>query len=297
MRLTILCILFLLGALTMFGQGAVSIVQEYAQGNGTQTGTYPFPPTGAFTNSQAAGDTNVIAFEYCGLPGGAGGGDDCLASGSPGPANSVTDTAGNSYTRVCGPLTTLSSGSYTNKCGGGTPTTDGYTVTVEVWASFGIKSASAGNTVKVNMATIANMTGWNIWLFQLHAVSGKVVFDRYASMQTGTAADTLPGPISTGTTSTTSYANEFLFAYCNTSNGTCPTSLNASTWTEFGLGAVYYDTHSDAATRIVTSTGSYSESFTAGSGENEWLGMIVTFGSVAGGAPISPPTLLTAIPK
>jgi hypothetical protein len=288
------CILFLLGTLTMFGQGAVSIVQEYTQGIGTQTGTYPFPPTDAFTKSQAAGDTNVIVFEYCGLPGGSGGGDNCLASGSPGPASSVTDTAGNSYTRVCGPLTTLLSGSYTNGCGGGTPTTDGYTVTVEVWASFGIKSAAAGNAVTVNMPSVSKMTGWNIWLFQLHAASGTVVFDSYASLQTGTLAKAVAGPISTGATPTTSYANEFLFAYCNTSNGTCPGPLNTPTWTEFGLnGEIAYDTHSDAATRIVTSTGDYSESFTAGSGENEWLGMIVTFGSV-GSVLVQPPTSLSA---
>ncbi len=286
----------LVNSTTQVSSGAVSIVQEYAQGHGTQTGTYAFPPTGTFTNSQAAGDTNVIVFEYCGLPGGAGGGDDCLASGSPGPAISVTDTAGNTYTRVCGPLTTLLSGSYVNECGGGTPTTDGYTVTVEVWASVGIKTASAGNVVTANMPTIANMTGWNVWLFQLHAASGTVVFDRYASLQTGTAAAPRAGPISTGTTPTTSYANEFLFAYCSTANGTCPPSLSTPTWTEFGLnGETYYDTHSDAATQIVTSTGTYSESFTAGSGATEWLGMIVTFGSATAGSPPSAPMTVTAI--
>ena len=186
--------LFLLGAISVFGQGAVSIVQEVNIGYGTQTGTYPHPPTGTFTSSQAAGDTNVVIFEYCGLPGGAGGGDDCLASGSPGPATSVTDTAGNVYVRICGPITTLSSGKYTNACGGGTPTTDGYVVTVEAWVSMGIVSASSGNVVTANMPTIANMTGWNIWLFHLHTTSGTVVFDRYDALQTGTFSMQLAGP-------------------------------------------------------------------------------------------------------
>jgi hypothetical protein len=142
------------------------------------------------------------------------------------------------------------------------------------------------------------MNGWNIWMFQIHPASGTMVFDRYVSTQTGTLSDPLAGPISTGTTSTTSYSNEFFFAYCSTSDGTCPPSLNAPPWTETPLnGSVYYDTHSDAAYEIVGSQQSASESFTAGSGINEWLGVLVTFGSSTTGDGPAPPSNLIAIPQ
>jgi hypothetical protein len=266
--------------------GAVSLVQQTAKGYSTATN-----PSGTFASSQADGDANVIVFEYCGKPGGSGGGDDCI--NSPGPASSVTDTAGNTYTRICGPLTTISGGSYTTDCGGGSPIQDHYTVTVEIWFSASIKAASAGNVVTANMPAVGNMSGWNIWMFQLHPASGTVVFDQYVSKETGTLADPIGGPISTGTTAITAYPNEFFFAYCSTSNGTCPPALNVPTWTEVGLnGSTYYDTHSDAAYKIVGSVQTATESFTAGSGDNEWLGLLVTFGSAVLPAP---PTSVKAV--
>lgn len=279
-----LVLVLLLGcANAAFGQGPMSLVQQVEIGHGTQTGTYPHPPTATFPSTQAAGDTNVIIFEYCGLPGGAGGGVDCTAAGTPGPAASVTDTAGNTYTRNCGPITTLSSGSYTNACGGGTPTVDGRVVWIEVWSAPNIQSASAGNVVTVNMPNVNNMTGWNIWMFQIHPASGTVVFDQSVSLQSGNTStgNQVAGPISTGTTPTTTFANEFFFAWCGTDNGTCPTALNTPPWTEVNLNCSVgcYDTHSDAAYEIVSNKQTASESFTAGSGINEWLGMLVTFGS------------------
>lgn len=279
--------------------GAVSLVQQVGIGHGVQTGTYPFPPTGTFASSQAAGDTNVIVIEYCGLPGGSGGGANCLSgSNATGPITSITDTAKNTYTRNCGPITTISSGSYTNACGGGSPTIDGFTTWVEVWSAPNINSSAAGNVVTGTMTNVNNMTGWNVWMFQLHTTSGHVIFDQFISKQSGTQSAPVAGPISTGTTPTTNYANEFFFAFCNTSNGTCLPPLNTPTWTEAGLGTTngqFYDTHSDGAYRIVTSTQTASESFTAGSGVNEWLGMLVTYGSSSSQAQApQPPTGLQA---
>ena len=270
------------------GGGSVSLVQQTEIGHATATN-----PTATFALAQAAGDANVIVVEYCGSPGGAGG-PNCGSTGEPGPVESATDTAGNTYTRVCGPLTTISSGSYTNNCGGGSPTADHNVTTVEVWFSPTIKAAAAGNVVTMSMTAVSNVTGWNIWMFQLHPASGTIVFDKYVSNQSGTASDLVFGPISTGTTATTSYPSEFFFAYCSTSWGTCPTPLNAPPWIEAGLnGSVYFDTHSDAAYEIVASEQTASESFTAGSGENEWLGLLVTFGST-GNLPL-PPTNLQAV--
>jgi hypothetical protein len=163
-----------------------------------------------------------------------------------------------------------------------------------VWFSPTIKAAASGNVVTMSMTAVSNVTGWNIWMFQLHPTSGTIVFDKYVSNQSGTASDPVSGPISTGTTTTTSYASEFFFAYCSTSNGTCPTPLNTPLWTESGLNGVqYYDTHSDAAYEIVNSQQAASESFTAGSGVNEWLGLLITFGS-SGNVPV-PPTNLQAV--
>jgi len=261
--------------------GAISIAQQVEIGHGTQTGTYPFPPTATFPSSQAAGDANIVVIEYCGLPGGAGGGQDCLwGADATGPITAITDTAGNTYTRNCGPISTISSGSYTNNCGGGSPTVDGYTVAVEIWSALNIKSSPAGNAVTANMPNVNNMTGWNVWMFQLHPASGKMVFDQYVSKQTGGSTNLITGPISTGTTAITNYPNEFSFAYCMTANGTCPGPLNVPTWIQAPLnGSVYYDTHSDAAYRIITSQQTLSESFTAGSGATEWLGLLVTYGA------------------
>lgn len=271
------------------GGGVVSLVQQTEIGHATATN-----PTGTFALSQAAGDANVIVVEYCGSPGGDGDHPGCGTTGEPGPVESVTDTAGNTYTRICGPLTTISSGSYTNNCGGGSPTAEHNVTTVEVWFSPTIKAAATGNVVTMSMTAVSNVTGWNIWMFQLHPASGTIVFDKYVSNQSGTASDPVSGPISTGTTATTSYASEFFFAYCSTSNGTCPTPLNTPPWIEAGLnGSVYYDTHSDAAYAIATSEQAASESFTAGSGVNEWLGLLVTFGST-GNLPL-PPSNLQAV--
>jgi hypothetical protein len=269
--------------------GAISLVQQTEIGHATATN-----PTGTFASAQAAGDANVILIEYCGLPGGSGGTAACLGgSDATGPITAVTDTAGNTYTRVCGPVTTISAGSYTNDCGGGTVTVDGYTVWVEAWMATNIKSSSSGNVVTATMTNVDHMTGWNAWLFQLHSASGTIVFDKYVSKQSGTSADPVAGPISTGTTATTTYPNEFFLAYCSTSYGVCPPSLNTPPWIEAGLnGSAYYDTHSDAAYAIATSEQSAGESFTAGSGENEWLGLLVTFGST-GNLPL-PPTNLQA---
>jgi hypothetical protein len=257
--------------------GAVSLVQQVEIGHGTQTGTYPFSPTATFPSSQAAGDANIVVIEYCGLPGGAGGGVNCLfGSNATGPITSITDTAGNTYTRNCGPITTISAGSYTNKCGGGSPTVDGRDVAVEVWSALNIKTSGAGNVMTATMANVNNMTGWNVWMFQLHPASGTMVFDQYTSKQWSNTA----GPISNiaGTTATTNYPNEFFFGYCMTANGTCPS--NTSGWSVAPLnGSTYYDTHSDAAYDIVTSQQTASVGFTAGSGVGEWLGLLVTFGS------------------
>ena len=265
--------------------GAVSLVQQTEIGHAAATN-----PTGTFTFSQAAGDANVIVVEYCGSPGGDGDHPGCGTTGEPGPVASVTDGAGNTYTRICGPLTTISSGSYTNGCGGGNPTPDHNVTTVEVWFSPTIKAAAAGNVVTMSMTAVNNVSGWNVWMFQVHPASGTIVFDKYVSTQ----SDSVSGPISTGTTATTSYPNEFFFAYCSTSNGTCPTPLNTPPWIEAGLnGSVYYDTHSDAAYGIATSEQTASEGFTAGSGINEWLGLLVTFGST-GNLPI-PPTNLQVV--
>ena len=258
-----------------FGQGAVTLVQQTEIGFGSQASVIGTNPSASFASAQTAGDANIVIFEYCGTPGGSGGGVNCV--NSPGPTTSVTDTAGNTYTRNCGPITTISSGNYTTACGGGSPTIDARVTAVEVWSSTNIKAASSGNTVTANMTNSSTrITGWNIWLFQIiHPASGHVVFDQYISKQSNATA----GPISTGTTPTTTYANEFLFAFCATDNGTCPPSFNSPTWTEAELnGEQYYDTHSDAAYRIVSSTLAASETFTAGSGVNEWLGMLVTFG-------------------
>jgi hypothetical protein len=273
--------------------GAVSLVQQVEIGHGTQTGTYPHPPTATFPSSQVAGDANIVVIEYCGLPGGAGGGVNCLfGSNATGPITSITDTAGNTYTRNCGPITTISAGSYTNNCGGGSPTVDGFDVAVEVWSALNIKTSSAGNVVTANMTNVNNMTGWNVWMFQLHPASGTMVFDQYTSKQwTNTA-----GPIANiaGTTGTTNYPDEFAFGYCATANGTCPS--NTSGWNGAPLnGSIFYDTHSDAAYEILTSKQTASVGFTAGSGVGEWLGLLVTYGSSSSQAQApQPPTSLLA---
>jgi hypothetical protein len=276
--------------------GAVSLVQQVEIGSVTQTGSNPVTPTATFPLPQTAGDANVVVIEYCGLPGWGAAPPNCLSTSSPGPITSVTDTAGNTYTRNCGPLTTISSGSYTNACGGGSPAQDGYNVTVEVWSALNIKSAPGVNVVTAHMPTVSNMNGWNVWLFQLHPASGSIVFDQYVSKQTGTSTNLISGPISTGTTATTNYPNEFAFAYCMTASGTCPGPLNVPTWIQAPLnGSVYYDTHSDAAYRITSSQQTLSESFTAGSGATEWLGLLVTYGVSGSQAQLpQPPTSLLA---
>jgi hypothetical protein len=287
--------LFLLSffACGVFGQSTVSVVQEAGTGQATATN-----PTGTFGSSQAAGDANIVLIEYCGQPGGNGNNPGCGTTAQPGPITSVTDTAGNTYTRNCGPITTISAGSYTNACGGGSPTSDHQVTTVEVWSALSIKSASAGNIVTAHMSATSNVTGWNIWMFQIHPASGKIVFDQSVSKQSGTLSSPVAGPISTGTTATTNYPNEFFLAFCNTSNGTCPGGQNEPPWVEAGLGYTngsYYDTHSDVAYRIVSTEQTGSESFTAGSGNNVWLGVLVTYGSSSSQAQgPQPPTNLQA---
>jgi hypothetical protein len=277
--------------------GIVSLVQQVEIGSGTQVGSNPVTPAATFPLPQAAGDANVIVVEYCGQPGWGAAAPNCLSSNSPGPISSITDTAGNTYVRNCGPLTTTSSGSYTNNCGGGTPTQDGYNVTVEVWSAVKVKSAAAGNVVTAHMPAVSNMNGWNVWMFQLHPASGSIVFDQYVSKQTGGVGNLVAGPISTGTTASTNYPNEFAFAYCMTANGTCPGPLNVPTWIQAPLnGSVYYDTHSDTAYRIITSQQTLSESFTAGSGATEWLGFLVTYGASGSQAQLpQAPTNLQAV--
>lgn len=270
--------------------GAITLVQRTGTGQATATN-----PTSTFPSAQAAGDANIVIVEYCGQPGGNGDNPGCGTTAEPGPVASVTDTMGNLYTRNCGPLTTISGGSYNDSCGGGNPTSDHQVTTIEVWSALNTKSAPAGNVVTMHMTTVANVTGWNIWMFQLHPASGTMIFDQSVHTQTGTISNPQAGPISTGTTATTSDANEFFFAFCNTSNGTCPQPLDSG-WTEQGLGfsnGQFFDTHSDAAFRVVSSQQTASESFTAGSGENVWLGVLVTFGSAVS-APPAAPTGLTA---
>ena len=286
-------LLSLLFTTATFGQGAVSVVQQVERGHGSQVTTINENPFGTFASSQAAGDANVVVVEYCGLPGGAGGGSNCLfGSNATGPIASVTDTAGNTYVHVCGPITSVSAGSFTNQCGGGSPTIDGYNVAVEVWYAPVIKAASGGNVVTANMTTTANMTGYNVWLFQLHPATGSIVFDQFASKQWGTHAAQVSGPLPNiaGTTGTTTHANEFVFGYCMTSNGTCPS--NTSGWSTAHLnGSTFYDTHSDAAYEILSSTGTASVGFTAGSGVAEWYGLIVTFGSAGNVCPAGNQTI------
>jgi len=277
----------------VFGQGALSVVQEAGTGQGTATN-----PTGTFASTQAAGDANIVLIEYCGKPGGDGDNPGCGMTAQPGPIASITDTAGNTYTRNCGPITTISAGSYTNDCGGGAPTQDHQTTTAEIWSALSIKTAPAGNIVTAHMTAPSNLTGWNIWMFQIHPSSGKVVFDQSVSKQSGTLSSPVAGPISTGTTATTNYPNEFFLAFCNTSNGTCPGGQNEPPWVEAGLGhsdGNFFDTHSDAAYRIVNSEQPAVENFSAGSGNNVWLGLLVTYGSSSSQAqgPL-PPTNLQA---
>jgi len=181
-------------------------------------------------------------------------------------------------------------------------------VAVEVWSAKNIVSASSGNVVTATMTNLSNMVGWNIWAFELKPASGHIVFDRSTSAQWGSpnggtcsspgiGAECSGGDLTSNIagTTTTNYANEFAFGYCSVNQGTCPTVTTAG-WTSAPLnGETYFDTHSDAAYEILTSEGPVSVGFSTGGGVDEWLGLLVTYGSTNDGL-VAPTVGITANP-
>jgi hypothetical protein len=291
LRLVALTALFLLicvcSTFAQSGNGAINVVQSLTAGLSTDAGTNP---TGTYPGAQTAGNSNVVMVEYCGT------GSIC-GTPLPSPITSVTDSTGNTYSRVCGPLTNISSGSYTGPCGGGTFTIDGNNTIFEAWIANNIAAAAAGaNTFTMHMTSTANMKGWNTWYAEVHiATAGSILVLDQAVTTTTLSVNPATG-MGTGTTPTTTAPNEIFFAWCLPVAGLCQPA--PSGWTEIPLnGGIDFDTHSDAAYKIATSQQTSSAFFGLGSigAGDEAIAGILTFRSVSPGPNRpNPPTSLTA---
>src|SRR6266568_1493483 len=188
----------------------------------------------SISSAQTAGNYNVLALEHYGQT-----------------VDSVTDTVGNVYTRVCGPLST----------------NDGRTTDIEFWFSCPIAAAApATNTVTVNVSGTPMYKG--AVLYEVHSPTA-LVFDQCANLVTRDAASA-----SSGTTGTTRYANSFMIAVTNPSD----LSITPPGFPWIGDGDPA-GTSSSYIHAFVGTAGTYSATWTSGTSQ-DWNSAIAVFGAL-----------------
>lgn len=168
-----------------------------------------------------------------------------------GPVSGITDSKGNTYAKAYGPFTTG----------------DGQTFDNEYWISTAIAASTAG-TNTVSIAFTGTPSAAQTFCYEVHTASGVVTFDKGANHVTPSAASG-----STGTTATSANANSFVIAWTSPSAG--PATTPGAPWTNDGDPSGSFG--SDYIHQIVSSTGTFSATFTDGT--CEWNASVAIFGS------------------
>jgi hypothetical protein len=169
----------------------------------------------------------------------------------------LTDSAGNSY------INAISQ----------TQTTDGH----QIYIFYAKNIGGGANTVKATFSA-ANNHPW-LAIYEFAGLSTSTPLDRTAHAQGTNAA------ANSGATASTTAPNELVFAGLGTPNNYAGSITPGS-----GYGMQQQNTNLSRAaseTAVVSSTGSYSGAFTAGSATN-WSAVVATFASGSGSASATP---------
>lgn len=225
---------------------AIAVIQRATPGIDTFTNGFAHAP---FVSNNTAGNT-IIAL--C-----------CYANGSNNLA-AITDTAGNTYTKVYDQVSAADS--------------------LGMFAYVATSITGGANTVEEINDSFNTCV---IFAWEVSGISGSL--DKSAQQWQTTATN-----LSSTATSTTTNANELLIgAFCDSQNGTGPTYTLGAAWSNLQTGYVSFCL-SMAEEQIVSSTGAYTATATISTNPNNFtMGAVLTFPASGGGGSSSTPRLLS----